>query len=143
MSEEPSDELALPEDQLKYAYLLKVAGKRPDEIAEELGYPSGAALNKAILVAMNREALMTPPDERATLVQLQGDRLNFMLSRLWPAIEHGDPKSIDAGLRVLAMINKLHQLDTVDTAHQTMQVLVVGGAEADYIEKLKGLTHGT
>lgn len=139
-SGEPSVELELSQTRVRHAYLLKMSGKHPNEIAEDLNFPSGLAVIKAINDQLNRDALMESEGDRRQLIQLQDDRLNFMLSRLWPAIEHGDPKSIDAGLRVIGMINKLHQLDIADTASQTTQVLVIGGAEKDYIESLKQLT---
>lgn len=128
------------QSRIRHAYLLKISGMPLAEIAERLDFPSSGAVAKAIRDELSREAAQMPAETRDSLLKLQDDRLNFMLSRLWPSIEQGDPKSIDSGLKVIALQSKLNQLDVADAAQNTTNVLVIGGAESDYIEKLKELT---
>ena len=116
---------------------MKLAGRSLDDIAAELGFNSPSAVANAITAETNRQVAMVPSEERSQLLQLQHDRYEYLLSKVWPSVEHGDLPSVEMARKLIGDLTKLHQLDAIDTSTQTMQVLVVGGAESDYIESLK------
>ena len=116
---------------------MQLAGHSLAEIADELGYNSPQAVRSAIVAETRRLVAMETADERNDLLALQDARYNYLLSKVWPSVEFGDLPSIEMARKLIGDITKLHQLDAVDTSTQTMQVLVVGGAENEYIEQLK------
>ena len=121
---------------------MKLAGRPLAEIAEELGYGSPAAVANAITAETKRQVAMVASEDREALLQLQHDRYEYLLSKVWASVEHGDLGSIEMARKLIGDLTKLHQLDALDTSSKTMQVLVVGGAEADYVESLKKMVEG-
>jgi hypothetical protein len=119
-----------------------MAGLSLAEIADELDYASPQAVNSAIVGETRRLVTMSSAAERGDLLQLQNDRYNYLLSKVWPQVEFGDLPAIAAARAILGDITKLNQLDVIDAASHTTQVLVVGGVENEYIEKLKKLAEG-
>lgn len=124
------------------AYRMKLAGRSLDDIADELGYGSPSAVANAITAETKRQVAMVSSEDRSSLLQLQHDRYEYLLSKVWASVEHGDLGSIEMARKLIADLTKLHQLDAIDTSTQTMQVLVVGGAEAEYVEQLKKMVEG-
>lgn len=139
----PTNEVARVDDPEEsrplQAYRLKMAGHSLAEIAEELGYASPQAVLSAINNETHRLVGMAATVERADLLQLQNDRYGYLLSKVWPQVEFGDLAAINAARALLGDITKLNQLDAVDASSHTTQVLVIGGHETEYIEKLKRL----
>lgn len=133
----------LARTKVQMAYLFKMAGHSLDDIATRLDYPTGAAAGKAIRDAQAREASEVPAENRTTLLKLTNDRLDYLLSKVWEQIGYGDLKAIDTALKIITTHVRVNQLDAIDTAQYTAQVLVVGGAESSYIERLKALTEGS
>lgn len=119
------------------AYQLKMAGLDLAEIAVRLDYPSPAAVAKAITDEIRNEAKRLPKESRDDLLSLELDRLNYMMSKVWQQVEYGDTRAIDTALKIIAMRTKLTGLDVPDASSHTQTVLVVGGAEADYIKSLQ------
>lgn len=120
-----------------HAYQLKMAGLHLSEIADRLNYTSGAAVAKAIKDEMLSAAKDTEPDTRETLLDLEISRLDYMQSKLWMYVEAGDIKAIDQTLKIIQLRARLRGLDQVDATAGQQTVLVVGGSEADYVNKLK------
>lgn len=119
------------------AYRMQMAGRSLAEIAEALGYGSPQAVHNAITAETRRLVAMSDAEERSNLLQLQDARYNYLLSKVWPQVEFGDLAAIEMARKLIGDVSKLHHLDAVDTQTQTTQVLVIGGAEADYVESLK------
>lgn len=122
-----------------HAYQLKLAGMSMVEIADRLNFTSGAAVGKAIQDEMSTNAKDIEPDDRETLLNLEVDRLDYAQSKIWMAVEAGDFKAIELLLKIVTLRTRLRGLDTFDAAVGQHTVLVVGGQEAEYIEKLKEL----
>ena len=146
MDEKPPTSEVVPVDDGEsrplQAYRMKLAGRPLAEIAEELGYGSPSAVANAITTETKRQIAMVSSEDRESLLQLQNDRYEYLLSKVWPSVEHGDLGSIEMARKLIGDLTKLHQLDALDTSSKTMQVLVVGGAEADYVESLKKMVEG-
>jgi transcriptional regulator len=123
VAQEPLDG-TLTQSKPWHAYQLKMAGLSLNEIADRLNYTSGAAVAKAIKDEMIRDARDIA-------------RLNYMQSKVWLGVEAGDPKSIDAALKIIALRTRLTGLDQVDATAGQQTVLVVGGSEGEFVEKLK------
>ena len=120
-----------------FAYQLKMAGLDLREIAHRLDYVSPAACALDIKRHMAEEAAHKSAEDRESMLNLELDRLNYMLSKIWPQIEHGDLKAVDTAIRLINTSCRLMGLDQVDASTHVQTVLVVGGAEDDYIKKLK------
>lgn len=121
------------------AYRLKMAGLSLAEIADKLDYASAKAVHTAIKDETHHLVMMSSGEERGDLLQVQNDRYSYLLSKVWPQLEFGDLSAITVARAILGDITKLNQLDVVDASSHTTQVLVIGGAEVDYIDKLKSL----
>jgi len=122
-----------------HAYQLKMAGLSLAEIAERQGFSSPGAVAKAIKDEIMSAAREIPKEDRDTILQLEMDRLNFAQSKIWPSVEYGDLKAIETLLKIIQVRSKLQGLDMIDPTSGTNTVLVVGGSEADYIERLRNL----
>ena len=121
------------------AYEMKLSGRTPREIADELGYESPMAVVNAIRSQMKSEASFLTDTDRQSLLQMEMDRLDRLLAKVWPSAMTGDPKSVEAALKITDRRIKITGLDAVDTTTQAHTVLVIGGQEQDYISKLKEL----
>lgn len=119
---------------------MQIQGHSLHDIAQELDYNSEAAVAVAIRRELDRQAAQIPATERTALIKLEDDRLNYMLTKVWQQVEFGDAKAIETALKIIGMRIKLHQMDAIDTSSSTTQVLVISGAENEYIEKLKRLS---
>ena len=124
------------------AYELKLGGKTLDQIADELGYASNTEVAHAISSQMKSEAQFLTSAGRAGILQMEMDRLDRLQQSVWPSAMMGDPRSVDAALKVMDRRIKITGLDSVDTQTQQHQVLVIGGQEQDYVNKLKELADG-
>lgn len=87
---------------------LRRAGATWDEIAERTGYASKGAACKDISRAL--EGLVRRPAEAYVNEEL--DRLDAMLTGLWPKARRGDVRSVDAVLRIMDRRARYLGLDT-------------------------------
>lgn len=124
------------------AYQMKQAGMPLSEIAEKLGYPSAVDVSHAISSRMATERNYLTSSERESLLTLQVARYETVLSAHWAAMQMADPASSNIVLKALSDLNKVLGLYEVSTTVDKMQVLVIGGSEADYINTLKKAVDG-
>jgi hypothetical protein len=126
----------LPSRQIA-AYELKQSGLSLSEIADRLGYASAAEVTQSIRQRMSAERQFMTDVEREGLLTLQAARYEAVLSAHWTAMQMGDPASSNIVLKALADLNRILGLNEITAQVDKMQVLVIGGAEADYIHQLK------
>ncbi len=98
------------------AVRLRLAGTSYSEIATRLGYANAGGAYKATLRGI--EAL-GPPEDAASLRDIQRQRLEALLSGAWDTARSGDTKSIDVVLRILARQARLDGLDAPAKIAQT------------------------
>jgi len=121
------------------AYELKLSGSTLQEIADKLGYASRDEAARAMANLMQSQASFLTTEERTALLRMENDRLDRLLSKVWPSAMTGDPRSVEAALKITDRRIKINHLDAIDTNTQQHTVLVIGGAEEDYVRKLKEL----
>ena len=121
------------------AYEMRLSGKTHQEIADHLGYASGVEVAHAIAGLLQQDAARMSQEEVKSRLQMENDRLDRLLSKVWPSAMTGDPKSVEAALKITDRRIKINHLDAIDTSAQQHTVLVIGGQEADYVNKLKEL----
>lgn len=124
-----NDELA------EQAYRMRLRGMDYRDIAHELQLMPDQVL-RYIDSRMKRAANDLSSVEKQGILQLELDRLNALQDAHWDAAMHGDPKSTDAVLKVMALRAKLLQLDTMEVSTTQQTVLVVGGDEHEFLEAL-------
>jgi len=122
------------------AYELKLSGKSLSEIAEALDFNSTSEVVQAMNGQMRLDAQFITEQGRQGILQMELDRLDRLQEKCWPAAMMGDPRSVEAVLKIMDRRIKITGLDSVDTQTQQHTVLVVGGQEQDYIKKLKELS---
>jgi len=76
-------------------------------IAERLGYKTADGAHKAVGTAL-RKTLQEPADD---LRRLEVERLDRMLSAIWPQVVQGNQGGIDRALRIMERRAKLLGLD--------------------------------
>lgn len=118
------------------AYMMKRRGMSLSDIAEELSCEP-QDVNRMIRARFKRESEEMTSEDRLNILQMENDRLDYYLKQLWPSIEFGDLKSITVALSIHDRKMKANYLDRPDSQAQNTTILVVGGAEDDYIESLK------
>ena len=119
---------------------MKQAGYSLSEIAEHLGLSDGHEVVRLLQVQYEKDSAFLTEDQRTLILGLEFGRLEKLIRANLPSAELGDPKSADIVLKAIAMEVKLTKLDVADSATDQARVLVVGGAEAEYIARLKGMT---
>lgn len=75
-------------------------------IADTLGYGSKASAYKAVRTALDEVVRESAYD----LLALETERLNYMLTRIWPQVEQGDLHAVDRALKILTEEAKLYGL---------------------------------
>jgi len=136
---EQAIEGALVSSRAEEAYRQKLSGSSLSEIADDLGYRSTTEVVHAINSLMKQGAVFITEAGRAGFLQMELDRLDILQTKAWPSAMTGDPRSIEAVLKIMDRRIKITGLDSVDTATQQNTVLVIGGQEQDYLQKLKEL----
>lgn len=121
------------------AYEMRLSGKSPSEIADALGYTSGGEAAQAIAMKMKSDATHLTGEDRLTILKMEMDRLDRIRSVHWQAAMIGDLHSAEILLKIHDRVVKITGLDSIDTATQTQNVLVIGGQEHDFVQKLKEL----
>jgi len=122
------------------AYEMLLRGLSLGEIAQEMGYSTPVEVNRAIKERYAVEARDLSAEERQGILALEVARLNKLQSAVWESAMYGEPKAVDSALKIIALRSKLLGLDQPEAQTNQNTVLVVGGAEADYIEQLKRMT---
>jgi hypothetical protein len=86
---------------------LRTAGKGYEAIAAELGYGGPSGAHKAVMAGL-KATLREPAEELRTL---ELERLDRLLSSLWPVAVRGDQGAVDRVLRVMGRRAKYLGLD--------------------------------
>lgn len=121
------------------AYKYKRQGRSLRWIANELGYEDSRQVSQAIAEELKREAEVVSAEERGGILHLENDRLDELQATYYESATLGDFKSLDAVMKIMAHRAKINKLDAIDTQTQQHTVLVIGGAEDEYVQKLKEL----
>lgn len=122
------------------AYRMKRQGLSLSQIADEL-HIAERSVTQLINTQLKHEAELQTSEQRGYILAMENERLDYYLTKLWPSIEYGDVKAITTALAIHDRKMKANQLDKPDASTQQATVLVVGGAEADYVAMLKGMTN--
>jgi len=110
---------------------LRKAGATYQQIADALGYKSQSSAYKVISQALE-EIVREPAEE---LLAVQRERLNHMLTVLWPEVQRGNLQAMDRALKIMSQQDALEGF--TQRSSQTNNVLVIGGQETDYITALR------
>lgn len=124
------------------AYEMLMAGDSPSEVAKELGYASAKEVGRAIRERMASEAQELSQDARDGILMMELDRLNKLQRAHWESAMYGDVKSTEIVLKIMTLRVKLTGVDQPDAKSGQNTVLIVGGDEKTYIERLKGMAEG-
>jgi hypothetical protein len=124
-------------DKALTAYQLMLGGKSHSEIADILGMENFNDVWRLMTERFSEDARMLTSAERKDLLALETLRLNALMAAVWPSAMMGDPKSVEAAVRIVATRAKINGLEQVDPVVQKNLVLVMGDKEEDYIAALK------
>lgn len=130
---------AVVKTKAEMAYELKLGGKSLVWIADHLGYRSDMEVVKAINAQMKQGAEYLTEAGRGGIFQMEMDRLDRLQEKVWPSAMTGDPKSVLSALQIHDRRVKLAGLDRVDTQTDQHTVMIIGGEEQDFVDKLKEL----
>lgn len=130
----------VPQSRAEIAYRMKMQGLSLTDIAEELRVEP-QTVQLILKERFKYEASFLSDDDREGLLMMENARLDHMLSKLWPSIDYGDIKAIQAALKITELRMKVNQLD-LPSSTNTQQVLVIGGSSESYVEKLKAMDDG-
>lgn len=122
------------------AYALRQAGKSNADIAAQLGYSSPQEVSKSISKHMKQEAAALTTEEREGILTMELSRLDKLHEALWPSALYGDPKAVDAILKVMDRRMKWTGTDQPDSSAGQGAILVISGETGDYVQKLKELS---
>lgn len=121
---------------------MRLRGTPLATIASSLGYENSSAVVADLEKRFKYESSFLSVTGRESLLQLQITRLERILGFAWVGMEEGDVGSMDKGLKAIDMISKHANLYVQDSQTGQQTVLVIGGQEADYVAKLKGVLDG-
>lgn len=124
-------------DMQEIAFKMRLYGKSLTEICEALPYEDTHAIVEDLRKRFEVESEFLTATGRESLLLLQIARLELLLTGTMPSAELGDPGSTNTALKIIDMISKHANLYEPDTERGQHTVLVIGGHEADYVEKLK------
>lgn len=124
------------------AYERKLAGQSLSEIAEEMGYSSATAVSQLISNRLGWEAQFVEENDQKTVRALALARLEKQHQALWQSAMYGDIRANLALLQIADRYMKWSGADAGDVATGQATVLVVGGDEQAYLDKLKGMADG-
>lgn len=139
----PDEEKNLPEPsavmtRAEVAARMRLRGMQPVEIAQEL-HCQVADVGVMVRAHYDQEITEENPEDRESVLNLQVARYEYMMTKLWDQIEYGEVKAILAGMQLVDRIVKLKRLDEQDASAGQSTILVIGGAESDYIDDLKAM----
>jgi len=121
------------------AYQMRLKGMSPSEISERLDYSDGAAVTRAINERFKIEASYLSTEERESMMAMEIARLDALQAAVWDSAMYGEAKAVDTALKIIQTRVKVTGLDQVDTSTGQNTVLVIGGQQADYVQRLKEL----
>lgn len=124
------------------AWGMKKAGRSLSDIAWQLDLKNGAEVTNLLRTEFEENAQYITSDTRAMLLALEWERLEALIHANYESAMMGDDKSGKLLLDAMKLQIQLAQLGTPDSATDGTKVLVVGGAEVDYVEKLKKMADG-
>lgn len=133
-------EVELVGSKAEQAYHLLRIGHSPSDVARDVGYRSTSVMRRAIKEKMGSDAAKLDSDEREGILHMELEMLYDLRRAHYEAAMIGDLKSAEVLLKVHDRVMKAIGADSMDTQTQQHAVLVIGGSEADYVEKLKELT---
>lgn len=122
------------------AYQMRVQGMSLSDIANELHLGNTSSVNKIVNDRFKFEAEFMSGDEKQGILALEMARLDKLQSSIWQSAVYGDPKSVDLVLKIIAMRVKITGVDQPDAQLNQQTVLVIGGAEDNYVKKLKEIS---
>lgn len=116
---------------------LRKAGLTYAQIAEECGYSSPATARNAVVKLLATNERESVDDFR----NMQFERLNYMIMKLWPRVQDGDEKAIMTVATLMSQQDKLTGTEAatkVDAqVHHTGGILVIEGSEEEYVSALE------
>lgn len=115
---------------------MRLGGKQPSEIAEELGLPHDQVL-RMISELFAHDAEFLTSQERTFALGQEVMRLDRLQAAMWEQALMGDPRSVDAVVKIIQTRAKITGLEMADPIVQKNLVLVMGDKEEDYIAALK------
>ena len=124
------------------AWEMMLAGRSSYEICQTLDYNNAKDITRAIQEQLKREATFVDGDDRKKLLGMSLARYDKLRAAVWPAAMMGDPQSVDKAIKIEQAYMKALGTDIPDTQTGQQTVLVIGGQEASYVEKLKGMLDG-
>ena len=119
-----------------YAQQLKIAGATWEEVAKALGYESSDSAFQSVKKARRKRSKAEMEDS----LDLELDRLDTLQLAHWRQAIHGDHKSTQVVLGIMAMRMKYLGLEKKpDSAEQVTNnaAIFIGGSQQDYVEALQ------
>lgn len=115
---------SLAEARIKRTRAVELAaeGMSYDDIAREVGYSHRGSAHRAVFKALSEHEV----EEVEQLRALEMDRLDYLLTKIWPKIEEGDLKAIGVALRISETRRRLLGLDRRSAADDGPTCLVLG-----------------
>lgn len=124
------------------AYQLKRAGYSLSEICEELKYNTPGEVTQAINAQVKYEASYLTDSQRESILGMEMARLDELYKAFYPSAMYGDPKAGDMCLKISDRRMKWAGMDMPDMSAGQAQILVIGGEQQNYLDKLKELSGG-
>lgn len=106
---------------------LRRAGLSYQQIAKEVGWAAESSAFRAVKRALER-SLKEPAE---AVRQFESERLDDWLLKLMPAIERGEPRSIEVALKISERRSKLLGLDMPSRSEVAVEVLDGTAIEAE------------
>lgn len=124
-------------EKTRQALEMRKAGITYDMIAQRLDYADGSGAKKAVDRALSKVAQEPAVD----LKVIQVERLNYMLTRLWPKVIQGDERAINTSLSVMdkldGIVGTLAPAAVDVNVSHSGAVMVIDGNEEDFIIGMK------
>ena len=115
---------------------MRLGGKLPSEIAEDLQLPVEQVL-RMISELFAHDADFLTKQERGFALGQEVMRLDRLQAALWEQAMLGDPRSVDAVVKIIQTRARITGLEQADPVVNKNLVLVMGEREEDYINALK------
>lgn len=133
----PTPSMAEYWDKAEKAYDLKIAGKSLSEIAGILDIKHKDDVIRLLQERYAYDAAYLDDQSRKNILHMEMLRLDKLQAAVWDSAMMGDPKSVDAALKVIQTRARIVGLEKVDPVVQKNLVLVMGEKEDEYIAALK------
>lgn len=117
-------------------YEMRLGGKLPSEIAEDLKLPHDQVLRMISELFAHDADFLTSQERKFALGQ-EVMRLDRLQAAMWEQAMLGDPRSVDSVVKIIQTRARITGLEQVDPVINKNLVLVMGDKEEDYIAALK------